>query len=196
MTSHLNSHRTTDIKPEMLSGVPTGIGTPHDKYNIRGIAHARTNRKDNIFMQRRLVLNFTFILEWGQGTCSLTKHTRRWTYSECCLVHLAAFFDLVKLLFELGLASIPCAVGGIILLANYLLLQQRGWLYIHFNHLYQRWSSSYSANLQQRWHCPKQDGLSAGNSNSLKFVILEQFQESTRLITMRSKPDYVEFVLL
>ena len=28
MTSHLNSHRTTDIKPEMLSGVKTGNGTP------------------------------------------------------------------------------------------------------------------------------------------------------------------------
>ena len=41
-------------------------------FNIRGIANARTNRKDNIFMQRRLVQNFTFILEWGQGTCSLT----------------------------------------------------------------------------------------------------------------------------
>ena len=38
MTSHLNSHRTTDIQPEMLSGVQTGNGTPHDKYNIRGIA--------------------------------------------------------------------------------------------------------------------------------------------------------------
>ena len=67
MTSHLNSHRTTDIKPEMLSGVQTGNGTPHDKYNIRGIAHARTNRKDDIFMQRRLVQNFTSILEWGKG---------------------------------------------------------------------------------------------------------------------------------
>ena len=33
MISHLNSHRTTDIKPEMLSGVQTGNGTPHDKYN-------------------------------------------------------------------------------------------------------------------------------------------------------------------
>ena len=65
MTSHLNSHRTTDIKPEMLSGVQTGNGTPHDKYNIRGIAHARTNRKDYIFMQRRIVQNFTFILEWS-----------------------------------------------------------------------------------------------------------------------------------
>ena len=26
----------------MLSGVQTGNGTPHDKHNIRGIAHART----------------------------------------------------------------------------------------------------------------------------------------------------------
>jgi len=47
MNSHLNCHRTTDIKPGMLSGVQTGNGTPHDEYNIRGIAHARTNRKDD-----------------------------------------------------------------------------------------------------------------------------------------------------
>ena len=80
MTSHLNSHRTTDIKPEMLSGVQTENGTPHDKYNIRGIAHVRTNRKDDIFMHRRLVQSFTYILEWGQVTCTLTKHARRWTY--------------------------------------------------------------------------------------------------------------------
>ena len=45
----------------MLSGVQTGNGTPHDKYNIRGIAHVRTNRKDDIFMQRRLVQNFTIM---------------------------------------------------------------------------------------------------------------------------------------
>ena len=81
MTSHLNSHGTTDIKPEMLSGVQTGNGTPHGKYNVRGIAHARTNRKDDIFMQRRLLQSFTYILEWGRGTCTLTKHTWRWTYS-------------------------------------------------------------------------------------------------------------------
>ena len=83
----------------MLSGVQPGNGTPHDLYNIRGIAHARTNRKDEIFMQRRLVQNFTFILEWGQGTCSLMKHTWRWTYSRylfhaCCLLRFAAFFIL------------------------------------------------------------------------------------------------------
>ena len=69
----------------------SGVQTPHDKYDICGIVHAGTNRKDDIFMQRRLVQNFTFILEWGQGTCSLTKHTRRLAYSwylfpACCLL--------------------------------------------------------------------------------------------------------------
>ena len=66
----------------MSLGVQTGNGTPHDKYNIRDIAYARTNRKDEIFMQRRLVQNFTYTyIEWGQGTFTLTKHTWRWTYS-------------------------------------------------------------------------------------------------------------------
>ena len=49
----------------MVSGVQTRNGTPHDKYNIRGIAHVRKNRKDNIFMQRQLVQSFTYILELG-----------------------------------------------------------------------------------------------------------------------------------
>ena len=44
---------TTDVIPDMLSGVQTGNRIPHDKHNIRGIAHARTNKKDNIFMQRQ-----------------------------------------------------------------------------------------------------------------------------------------------
>ena len=57
MTSHLDSHTTTDVKPEMIPGVYTGNGIPHDKYNIRGIAHVRTNRKDDIFMQRRLYID-------------------------------------------------------------------------------------------------------------------------------------------
>ena len=48
MTSHLERHGTTDSKPKMLSGVQTGNGIPHDKYTIRGIAHAGTNRKDDI----------------------------------------------------------------------------------------------------------------------------------------------------
>ena len=41
----------------MLSGVQTGNGTSHDKYNIRGIAHVCTIRKDNIFRQRRLYID-------------------------------------------------------------------------------------------------------------------------------------------
>ena len=68
MTSHLNSHRTTDIKPEMLSGVQTGNGTPHDKYNIRGNAQARTNRKDDIFMQRRLGVKG--LVYWRSTQCA------------------------------------------------------------------------------------------------------------------------------
>ena len=39
----------------MSSVVLIGNGITHDNYNIPGIAHARTNSKDNIFMQRRLV---------------------------------------------------------------------------------------------------------------------------------------------
>ena len=42
-----------------LKGLLTENGIPHDKYYIRSIAHARTNKK---------------------MTFSLTKHTRRWTY--------------------------------------------------------------------------------------------------------------------
>ena len=67
MTSDLDSHTATDVKPDMLSGVQTGNGIPHDKYNIRGIAHVRTNRKDDIFMQRRLGQIFICILEWGKN---------------------------------------------------------------------------------------------------------------------------------
>ena len=46
MTSHRDSHTITDVKPEMIPGVQTGNGIAHDKYNIRGSAHERTNRKD------------------------------------------------------------------------------------------------------------------------------------------------------
>ena len=64
MTSHFDSHTKTEVKPEMLSGVQTGNGIPHDEYKIHGTAHAPTNRKDDIFMQRRLAQSFTYILEW------------------------------------------------------------------------------------------------------------------------------------
>merc|ERR1711954_525359 len=32
-------------------------------------------------MHRRLLQSFTYLLKWGRGTCTLTKHTRCWTYS-------------------------------------------------------------------------------------------------------------------
>ena len=57
MTSHRDSHNITDVKPEMIPGVQTGNGIPHDKYNIRGFVHERTNRKDDILMQRRLYID-------------------------------------------------------------------------------------------------------------------------------------------
>ena len=42
----------TDVKLEMIPGIQTGNGISHDKYNIRSILHTRTNRKDDIFIQR------------------------------------------------------------------------------------------------------------------------------------------------
>ena len=43
--SLMTSHGTTDIKPEMLSGVQTRNGTLYNKYNIHGIAmRAKTEK--------------------------------------------------------------------------------------------------------------------------------------------------------
>ena len=53
MTSHLDSHTTTNVKLEMLSGVKTGNRIPHDENNVRGIAHARAYIKDDIFMSEQ-----------------------------------------------------------------------------------------------------------------------------------------------
>ena len=80
MTSHLDNHKTTDIKPEILSGVQTENGTPHEKYNIHGIAHARTKKRRHFHAKTNSAKLFIHI-GVGQRTCTLTKHTRRWTYS-------------------------------------------------------------------------------------------------------------------
>ena len=67
-TSHLDTHTTTDCKPEMLSGVQTGNGIPHYKYN--------GNRKDDIFNKRQLVQSFTNILEGGtRELCNGVAHS-------------------------------------------------------------------------------------------------------------------------
>ena len=47
MTSHLDSHGTTDIKPEMLSSVQTRNGIQRVEYSICGIAHEQAYRKDD-----------------------------------------------------------------------------------------------------------------------------------------------------
>ena len=57
MTSHRDSHTITDVKPEIIPGVQTGNGMPHDKYNICSIDRVCTNRKDDIFRQRRLYID-------------------------------------------------------------------------------------------------------------------------------------------
>ena len=61
MTSHLDNHGITDIKPEMLPGAQTGNGIQHDEYNMRGITHVNAYRKDDILMQRRLLKSFIYI---------------------------------------------------------------------------------------------------------------------------------------
>ena len=76
MASHLHSYITTDVKPDILSDVKTGNGIPHERYNVRSIANERTNRKDDIFMQRRLGQIFTYILEWGQELVINQDRTR------------------------------------------------------------------------------------------------------------------------
>ena len=70
MTSHRNSHTKTDVKLELILGVKTGNEIQHNKYDVRGIAQARTDIKDNIFLQRRLYIehiphcasNTTFVI--------------------------------------------------------------------------------------------------------------------------------------
>ena len=46
-THYLDSHSTTDPKPEILSAVLTGNRIPHDGRNVRGIMHVHVCRKDN-----------------------------------------------------------------------------------------------------------------------------------------------------
>ena len=65
MTSHLDSHTTTDVQPDLLSGVQTRNGIPHDRYNVRSIPMCTLTEKT------------TFSCK---DNCT-TKHTRHWTYS-------------------------------------------------------------------------------------------------------------------
>ena len=52
MTSHRDSHTTTDIKPEMIPGVETGNGISHDTYYVRGIAHICAQTEKTTFSRK------------------------------------------------------------------------------------------------------------------------------------------------
>ena len=62
MTSHIDSHGTTDIKLKMLSGVQTGYGIQHEEYDIHGIVHVHVHAywKGDSSMQRQLLKSFTY----------------------------------------------------------------------------------------------------------------------------------------
>ena len=55
---------------------PNFAQIPHDRYNIRGIAHVRTNRKDDIFMQRRLGQILHVYWSGGKGLVKNQDRTR------------------------------------------------------------------------------------------------------------------------
>ena len=53
-TPHLDSHSTTDPKPDIQSAVQTGNRISHDGRNVFGIMHLHAWRKDNIFREIQL----------------------------------------------------------------------------------------------------------------------------------------------
>ena len=101
----------------MLSCVLTGNGIPHDNYNIRGIAHARTNRKDDISMQRglyideahtalnifRFVIFFGLILKMDRKECDFENASSgNFEFSSFSGVHMDTCVP------KYGLASFKC----------------------------------------------------------------------------------------
>ena len=96
MTSHLNSHGTTDIKPEMLSGVQTEM----ELYMI------------NLIYVALLMCEQTEKMTFScKDDCILTKHTRRWTYSSLSLQYdlcrtSSTFFQAWRELVEAHCGSI------------------------------------------------------------------------------------------
>ena len=94
MTSHLNSHGTTDIKPEMLSGVQTGNGTSHGKYNIRGIARAHKQKRRHFHAKTTSAKLYYYIGVRPRDLFIDEAHTVLHIFPACCLVRFAAFFWL------------------------------------------------------------------------------------------------------
>ena len=71
MTSFLDSHTTTDLKLDMLSGAQTENGILHDEYNIRGTAHARTKTTFSCKDDSRKALHIYWSGGKGQANTAL-----------------------------------------------------------------------------------------------------------------------------
>ena len=66
-------------------------------YAVLPMCNAHTYRKDDFFIQRRLMKSFKYLQDWGQGkaqsfvnhitTCTLMKHTQHWAYSALQYFH-------------------------------------------------------------------------------------------------------------
>ena len=75
MTSHLKSHRTTDIKPELLSGVQYGNGTPHDIYNIRRCPCANKQKRQHFHAKTTSAKLYSYIGVGSRDLFSDKAHT-------------------------------------------------------------------------------------------------------------------------
>ena len=103
-THYLDSHSTTDPKPEILSAVLTGNRIPHDGRNVRGIMHVHVCRKDDIFRQRRL--NHSGV---GGGIAFRRVYPARAYSMVVVLVMTSILGNVGSLQAELSLAQLfPC----------------------------------------------------------------------------------------
>ena len=87
LSSSLDSHGTTDIKPEMSSGVQTGNGTSHDKYNIRG-----KQKRRHFYAKTTSAKLYIYIEVRARDLYIDEAHTVLDIFPACCLVRFVAFF--------------------------------------------------------------------------------------------------------
>ena len=75
----------------MLSGVQTGNGTPHDKYNIRGIARAHKQKRRHFHAKTTSAKLYYYIGVRSRDLFIDEAHTVLDIFPACCLVRFAAF---------------------------------------------------------------------------------------------------------
>ena len=144
MTSHLNSHRTTDIKQEMLSGVQTGNGTPHDKYNIRGIASAHKQKRRHFHAKTTSAKLYYYIGVRSMDLFIDEAHTVLDIFPACCLVRFAAFFMCKTYMSNFHFYSKYCIC---------FLVLRYGTNNIYYKHKSKQKNTSFT-NLYSIWKCP------------------------------------------